>query len=294
MDLGSTLRIHRPAENVLAFYDGRIPGVRAWSPEPNWLDDGAYELGVCTYALVDGDEALVYDTHISIPHAEIVRRTLAEAGVRRITVVLSHWHKDHVAGNAVFADCEIVAHALTARLLDENRAAIECANPPIRPLVMPTRTVEGETALTVGRMSVALRPVDVHSRDGLVLWLEDRGLLFAGDTLEDPITFVAEPDRLDAHLADLHRMAGWPVRLILPNHGSEARIAAGGYGPDLIAATIRYVEALRAVRSDPDHASADPRVLLAPDLASGAIDWFVPYDSVHQENVRRVTAGRRA
>jgi cyclase len=293
MDLGSTLRIHRPADNVLAFYDGRIPGVRAWSADPNWLDDGAYGLGVCSYALVDGDEALVYDTHISIPHAEIVRRTLTDAGVRRITVVLSHWHKDHVAGNAVFADCEILAHALTAGLLAENRAAIESANPPIRPLVMPTRTYEGTATLRVGAIDVTLRHADIHSRDGTVLWLEDRGLLFAGDTLEDPITFVAEPDRLAAHLADLRRMAAWPVRRILPSHGAEQRIAAGGYGPDLIAATIRYVETLDAARTDPARAAADPRVLLAADLASGAIEWFEPYEGVHAENVRRVAAARR-
>src|SRR6185369_8105977 len=72
--LGSTMRILRPYPNVLAFYDGRIPGVRAYSQERNWLDDGAFELGVATYAIVDGDEALVYDTHISLAHARIVRR----------------------------------------------------------------------------------------------------------------------------------------------------------------------------------------------------------------------------
>ena len=32
------------------------------------------------------------------------------------------------------------------------------------------------------------------------------GLLFAGDTLEDPITYVGEPERLTKHLDDLERM----------------------------------------------------------------------------------------
>lgn len=113
--LGSTMRILRPYPNVLAFYDGRIEGVRAYSQERNWLDDGAYELGVSTYAILDGAEALVYDTHISLEHARIIRRTLADAGVASIRVVLSHWHADHVAGNEVFADCEIIANPLTAR-----------------------------------------------------------------------------------------------------------------------------------------------------------------------------------
>jgi cyclase len=293
MDLGSTLRVLRPAENVLAFYDGRIPGLRAWSPEPNWLDDGAYELGVCTYALLDGEEALVYDTHISIPHAEIVRRTLADAGIRRTTVVLSHWHADHVAGNAVFADCEIVAHALTAEALAANRARLETQPPAIAPLVMPTRTYTGTDVLRLGTLAVELRHVDVHSLDGTVLWLADRGLLLAGDTLEDPVTYVAEPDRLEIHLRDLRRMETWPVHRILPNHGAEARIAAGGYGPELIGATRRYVEKLLACRADQTLAAQDLRSFAAADLAAGAIEWFEPYEAVHRQNVRRAITGRR-
>jgi cyclase len=293
MDLGSTLRVLRPAENVLAFYDGRIPGLRAWSPEPNWLDDGAYELGVCTYALLDGEEALVYDTHISIPHAEIVRRTLADAGIRRTTVVLSHWHADHVAGNAVFADCEIVAHALTAEALAANRARLETQPPAIAPLVMPTRTYTGTDVLRLGTLAVELRHVDVHSLDGTVLWLADRGLLLAGDTLEDPVTYVAEPDRLEIHLRDLRRMETWPVHRILPNHGAEARIAAGGYGPELIGATRRYVEKLLACRADQTLAAQDLRSFAAADLAAGAIELFEPYEAVHRQNVRRAITGRR-
>ena len=74
--LGSTMRVLRPYPNVFAFYDGRIEGKRAYSEERNWLDDGAYVLGISTYAIVEGAEALVYDTHISLAHARIIRETL--------------------------------------------------------------------------------------------------------------------------------------------------------------------------------------------------------------------------
>ena len=71
-----------------------------------------------------------------------------------------------------------------------------------------------------------------------------------GDALEDPITYVAEPARLESHLADLRRMVDWNVARILPNHGDASRIEAGGYGPGLIAATIRYIEWLLRSRTD--------------------------------------------
>src|SRR4051794_12404177 len=95
--LASTLRIFQPAPNVVAFYDGRVPGTRAHSADPNWLDDGAFGLGVCTFAIVSGAEALIYDTHISLAHARRMRDTLSGRGVSRFRVVLSHWHRDHIA-----------------------------------------------------------------------------------------------------------------------------------------------------------------------------------------------------
>lgn len=286
--LGSTLRILRPHPSLYAFYDGRIEGVRAYSPEPNWLDDGAYALGVCVYAIVDGTQALIYDTHISRPHARLVRQTLKAAGVNSIRVVLSHWHDDHVAGNEVFADCEIIAHKLTEQALIAHRKEIESANPPIKPLVMPNHVFEGSLDLMVGSVRVELRPADIHSHDGLILRLPDLGLLLAGDTLEEPITYVAEPDRLPIHVEELKRIAAWGYPRILPNHGAPDVIAAGGYGPELIDATIRYVKKLIRTRDEMSLADQDLSTFIAEDLRSGALRYFAPYEQVHANNVKKV------
>jgi cyclase len=272
----------------VAFYDGRIEGVRAWSAGPNWLDDGAYVLGVCTYAVVSGNDALVYDTHISAAHARVIRETLDRQGVTRIRVVLSHWHRDHVAGNEVFADCEIIAHALTLKALQDNREAMEGGNPPIRPLVMPTATYEGSMRLEVGAFPVELRHTDIHSHDGTVLLLPETGLMLAGDTLEDPITYVAEPHRLEIHLESLRRMAEWPVSRILPDHGDPQVITAGGYGPGLIDATERYVAKLLKCRDEPALEAAPLRDWIAEDIAAGSVNYFQPYEEVHRRNVESV------
>jgi cyclase len=287
-DLTSTLRVLHPAPEIIAFYDGRIEGMRAHSPDPNWLDDGAYSLGVCSYAVWDRADALVYDTHISLDHARFIRRALKDKGVTRIRVVLSHWHRDHVAGNEVFRDCEIIAHRLTAEALEEQRVAIEMGNPPIRPLVMPCRTYEDMLALMVGDLQVELRHADIHSSDGTLLFLPQSGVMLAGDALEDPITYVAEPDRLTSHLGDLDRIAEWPIRRILPNHGHPDTIARGGYDVSLIQATRRYIEKLLACRSDPDLARASLLDWLAPDLAAGTLTMFEPYEAVHRGNVQKL------
>ena len=137
------MRVLRPADGIVAFYDGRVEGYR-FAEGPNWVDDGALALGIASYAIVDGDEALIYDTHVSVDHARFVRDALEAEGVTRFVVLLSHKHLDHIAGTAAFADCEVIATALTAEALAARRGAIEAgtlAGPPgIDPLVLPTRT----------------------------------------------------------------------------------------------------------------------------------------------------------
>ncbi len=284
------MRVVRPYPNILAFYDGRIPGVRAHSPGPNWLDDGAFTLGCCSYAIVEGDEALVYDTHMSIPHARLVRRTLEQRGIRNMRVILSHWHTDHVAGNEVFADCEIIASPLTQQALVDNRAYLENNDPPIKPLVMPTTVLPGESELRVGDTVVEVRFLDIHSHDGTVLLLPQAGLLFAGDTLEDTVTYVTQPDRLAIHLRDLARMQSWDFARILPNHGSYERIAAGGYGREFVEATRLYVEELSRLGAEPELAELSMRDFIADALATGGIDYFDAYEPVHRHNVEAVLA----
>lgn len=292
-ELGSTMQILRPYPNLYAFYDGRIPGIRAHSPAPNWLDDGAFTLGTASFAIVEGPEALVYDAHMSLAHAGKIRSFLEAQGVRHMRLVVSHWHTDHVAGNAVFGDCEIIANRFTQEALVANRDGLENNNPPIRPLVMPNRLFDRELELRVGETVVELRHLDIHSYDETVALLPQSGVLLAGDTLEDTVTYVSEPDRLDRHLLDLARMESWEFERILPNHGSLERIAAGGYGREFITATRLYVEKLLRLKDEPELANQDMRSFAAEALATGGVEYFDAYEPVHANNVREVLAALR-
>lgn len=285
----ASLAVLEPAAGVYAYYDGRRPG-RLHSPDANWLDDGAYALGIASYAIVDGDEALLFDSHISLDHARAIRAHLEGLGVRRFTLMLSHCHDDHVAGNAVFADGDILAHRLTAAALAADRARLEAGDPPIRPLVLPTRTYDNDFTLMVGRRSVEVRHFAIHSADATVLLLPDAGLLLAGDVVEDPVTYVSEPADTPLHIAELERLAALPIVRILPAHGAPEVIAAGGYPPDLIAATSAY---LRRLLAGVGREGAPLSVFLADDFASGRLGYFPPYERVHRENVKAM-AGQGA
>ncbi|MGE0240252.1 MAG: MBL fold metallo-hydrolase [Parvibaculaceae bacterium] len=288
------LRVLKPLPFVYAFYDGRIPNVRLHSEEENWLDDGGFSLGTASYALVDEDDALVYDTHLSVAHAKKIRTFLDRMGMKRIRVVLSHWHLDHVAGNAAFADCEIIAHELTLANLAAHRAGIEDGShhgaPAISPLVLPTLTYADHLKLDVGGLDVHLRHAHIHSDDATLLHIEDLSLLFAGDTLEDTVTYVAEPKALDTHLAELDRLWSWPVSRILPNHGDPQVIAAGGYERPLIRATQQYLRMLNRCIGEPELRGEALSTLIAGPLQAKWVNYFAPYEAVHRNNVRKVVA----
>ena len=130
--------------------------------------------------------------------------------MRKFTVVLSHWHLDHVAGTAAFADCEIIANRRTMQHLTRHKAAIEAGThhgpPAIDPLILPTRLFDGQMQLTLGGREIQLIELNIHSDDATVIWLPDERILLAGDTLEDTVTYVGEPENFDRHLEDLERL----------------------------------------------------------------------------------------
>jgi cyclase len=291
-ETGATrLRVLRPAPGVLAFYDGRVEGYR-FAPRPNWIDAGALSLGTASFAILDREEALVYDTHTTPEHGRQVRAALEVEGARRFTVLLSHWHLDHVAGNTAFRDCEILATARTAELLARHKEAIEAGQhegpPGVCPLVLPTRTFEGRTELRVGRRKLEAIHVDVHSDDAAALWDPEARLLLAGDTVEDTVTYVEEPGHFDAHLRDLDRLLALDPAAILPSHGDPDVIAGGGYGTGLITATQDYIRLLRRMPAEPDLRELPLRELLASQLEAGDLRYFSPYERVHRENVNVV------
>ena len=289
------LRVIQPAQNIYAYYDGRIPGYR-FSNVDNWVDDGALSLGIASYAIVDADEAVVYDTHVSVEHGTFIRKHLEGQGAKKITVVLSHRHLDHVAGTAAFMDCPIISNARTAAHLARTRASIENGAfdglPAINPLVMPTRTYENTMRLNVGSLQLDLIEANIHSDDATVIWIGAKKLLLAGDTMEDTITYVAEPEGFDAHLKDLDRLWALAPERILPNHGDPEIIALGGYEKTFIRATQQYIRMLKRMAGEPELREKPLNEIIRGPLDAGWVNLFEPYEAVHKRNIEAVLAAK--
>ena len=115
------IRVQALSDYLLFFFAGRQPAER-YAEDWNWFDDAAMKLGIGTYAIHRGDQAIVYDTFASMAQAKFVRDHLENMGIRKFTVVYSHWHLDHIAGDAVYGDSDAIATSLTRDALAKQRS----------------------------------------------------------------------------------------------------------------------------------------------------------------------------
>ena len=210
-----------------------------------------------------------------------MRNFLENRGIRQFTVVLSHWHLDHIAGNEVFKDCRIISNRLTRELLIKNKSGIEAGltegPPAIKPLVLPDLTFEHRADLYLVDLGLELRQVNIHSQDGTIIHIPEDHILLAGDTLEDSVTYIDEPEHLVEHVKNLQQLKQMPLAAILPNHGDPKVIENGGYDRTLIEATINYIIRLVSRAHDQDYLDCPMTSYLGEELRQGWVHYYEPW-----------------
>ena len=295
--LQSEIRVIEINDNIIAFYTGRDD--KRISMDWNWLDDGAMKLGIATYAIHSGDKAVVWDSFTSVEQAQWVRDYMETRGIKRFTLFLSHWHPDHIAGNAVYSDSDIIASAPTYQAMAKFKEGLENGTllgpPGIKPLVLPTVGYEKSTHYYLNDIVLQVFNINIHSVDSTVMYLPKYKTLLAGDTLEDTITYIAEPESLPEHVNNLGELLEienyfgvGPLEHIYPNHGDPKVIATGGYNSTLIQATMAYIMKMVLHSRDDDYLEKSLKFFIQDSLDKGWLNYFAPYEEAHRENLQRV------
>ena len=140
----------------------------------------------------------------------------------------------------------------------------------------------------MGEIALELRRINIHSIDGCVVYLPRDKLLLAVDTLEDPLTYIIEPENLAEHVRQLREMQGWDIARILPDRGNPNTIRKGGYDKTLIDATADYVTKMLTRAHDADYLGGTMENYIAYSAAKGWIHPFEPYREVHEQNLKVV------
>jgi len=186
------------------------------------------------------DQVVVIDSQF-LNQAKELRREIEKVTEKKIRfLLLTHSHSDHVFGNEVFQDCEIVGHrSLKARMqellsttwskesLEKQIAELKKTDPERASrfegvhITLPTHVFDEDFRIVEDDLEVVMRHVGGHTGDSSTVYFPKEQVMFAGDLIfcqtfpygGDP---TADPDRWLQALRDIMEM---PVRAIVPGHG---------------------------------------------------------------------------
>ena len=183
--------------------------------------------------VVTGDGVVVVD---ALGSPALAIELIAE--IKRVTsepirfVIVTHFHADHIYGLQAFKalGATILAHPAGKEYLNSDTAQrrLEASRLDLSPwidahtrLVPADRWLEApETTLRVGSMDFVVRHVGpAHTPEDLVVFVPQRGVLFAGDLVfRGRIPFVGQADSRQ-WITSLSRLIDFKPALLIPGHG---------------------------------------------------------------------------
>jgi glyoxylase-like metal-dependent hydrolase (beta-lactamase superfamily II) len=167
--------------------------------------------------LVTDSAVVVIDTKMNDDAAKkLYNLAKTKAGTKKIIVVNTHYHGDHVNGNKLYKGCDIYIGAYDRNFLSEN----------IGPENMPNRFVKDSLVLNLGNEIMCLYNLgQAHTMNDMVVLLKNRKALFTGDLVfyrVNPFLKRESGANVDKWSGALDRLLKMPgIGMVIPGHGES-------------------------------------------------------------------------
>ncbi|KUJ40571.1 hypothetical protein ADL25_18660 [Streptomyces sp. NRRL F-5122] len=196
-------------------------------PLPSWVIRWQRPFPDANLLLLKGRQPALVDSGF-VGHAEDTA-AWAQARTGSVDLVVNtHWHSDHVGGNALLQNmgAAIAAGAPEAEAVarrDPGCCAAEYLDQPVAPYTVDMPLDDGRI-LRLGDADWEIVRTPGHTPGHLSLWQPDERLLVVGDALSDyDVGWVSRaldgPEAAATALDSLKRLAALDPRVVLPSHG---------------------------------------------------------------------------
>lgn len=286
--------------NITAFYYGaetQAPSLSAnyTRSQDDWVYGACFDLGVASYALHNKNSCIIFDTLCSPEQAREAKEYLEQhLGIKKFTVIVSHWHLHHIGGNYLYKDFNIIGTRKTRQILLEQKEKIESGTsswgpPAIEQVLAPNIVFDDELSLFLDDLEVRLYNINIHSEDSLCAYLPRYKALLPGDMLEDPIPFITDPQTIAQQVRNYDLLRKMDIDLILPNHCRLSTLSKGGYAKDLIESSAFYLHTLnQMLRTNPGADIPNLKTLMQDYFSANTISYWPAYEHVHLKNIEKV------
>jgi glyoxylase-like metal-dependent hydrolase (beta-lactamase superfamily II) len=194
--------------------------------------------------IIGGKRAVIWDS-LSHPRDMLpLRDSLPEEW----SLIYSHADWDHVwgTGGLPYQNKTIIGHANCLARFSEDVPSELREKKKVQPgnwdeviLIPPTVTFERDLSLDLGGITLSLHHLPGHTSDCIVGFIQEQGILLAGDTVETPFPVVNFEGLIDEWIVELQN---WErdarVQQVIPSHGVLG-------GRELIRQNIIYLENLK-------------------------------------------------
>jgi glyoxylase-like metal-dependent hydrolase (beta-lactamase superfamily II) len=192
---------------------------------PDWVVWQTRPFPDANLLLLPGPQPALVDTGF-VGHAEQTREWAEAHASGRIGVVVNtHWHSDHVGGNATLqaTGAEIAASSPDAEAVarrDPGCCVAEYLDQPVAPYTVDRALDDGQV-VRLGEADWQIVRTPGHTPGHLSLWQPEEGLLAVGDALSDyDVGWIATAlDATATAVASLDRLDALHPRTLLTAHG---------------------------------------------------------------------------